>query len=321
MVDRTRGELGFCRLSASAVVSRALPHHGEEPPISGTQGAGTIFFSSCNLRCVYCQNYQISHTVSGEQIDSQALSGIMLSLQDQRCHNIEPVTPTPQIPQIVKSLMIARREGLKLPLVFNCGGYENPEVLKIMEGMVDIYLPDFKYGVEDTALAFSGAENYPAYAVQSIKEMVRQVGVSLWEEEGIAKRGIIVRHLILPGHMENSFEVLRLIKKNVSASVPLSIMSQYTPVQSVEKHPDLGRRITRGEYELVVNYAIDMGFENIFTQDVDDRALTPDFEKIRSYNNVEGGISCLPDHSVSDLTDLTLILSPLKSMWAKACPR
>lgn len=279
MVNRTSGEVGFCRLSGGAVVSRALPHYGEEPPISGTHGAGTIFFSSCNLRCIYCQNYQISHTVSGEWMDSKSLSGIMLSLQDQCCHNIEPVTPTPQIPQIMNALMIARREGLQLPLVYNCGGYENPEILKIMDGMVDIYLPDFKYGIEDTALVFSGAEDYPIYAAQSIKEMARQVGDSLWEEEGIAKKGIIIRHLILPGYIQNSFEVLRLIKKNVSTSVPLSIMSQYTPMQSVEKHPRLGRRITRKEYERVINYALDMGFENIFTQDVDDRALAPDFDK------------------------------------------
>jgi len=278
-INRRAGEVGFCRLPDYAVMNRSLAHHGEEPPISGTQGAGTLFMSSCNLRCVYCQNHQISHDNSGERVDTERLSGIMLALQEKGCHNIEPVTPTPQIPQIMEALLTARRKGLYIPFVFNCGGYENPDVLKIMKGMVDIYLPDFKYGAEDVARAFSGVGDYPQYAIKSIKEMVRQVGDSLVEDDGIAKRGIIIRHLILPGFIENSLEVLKLIKEHISVSVPLSIMSQYTPVPSMKNHPHLGRRITCEEYEKVINYALDMGFETIFTQDVDDRALTPDFKQ------------------------------------------
>ena len=273
------GEIGFCRLLDDVVVSRALPHYGEEPPISGTQGAGTIFLSSCNLKCIYCQNYQISHHLSGERMGIESLSGIMLALQDSHCHNIEPVTPTPHIPHITEALLIARRKGLRLPLVYNCGGYENPDVLKLLEGTVDIYLPDFKYGTENEALILSGVQDYPRFAIASIKEMVRQVGASLWEDEGIANRGILIRHLILPGFISNSLEVLSLIKKHISVSVPLSIMSQYTPIPSVKDHPYLNRRITRAEYEHVINYAMDIGFENIFTQDVDERALAPDFEK------------------------------------------
>jgi putative pyruvate formate lyase activating enzyme len=283
-VNRRAGEFGFCRLSDDVVMNRALAHYGEEPPISGTRGAGTIFLSSCNLKCIYCQNYQISHEVSGERMDSEGFSNVMLALQEKNCHNIEPVTPTPQIPQIMEALLIARRRGLHLPLVYNCGGYENPEVLKLLEGMVDIYLPDFKYGSENDALVLSGAKDYPWYAVESIKEMVRQAGDSLLEDEGIAKKGIIIRHLILPGFISNSLEVFRLIKEHVSVSVTLSIMSQYTPIPSVKNHPHLGRRITRGEYERVINHALDMGFENIFTQDVDDRALTPDFEQKVPFN-------------------------------------
>jgi putative pyruvate formate lyase activating enzyme len=283
-VNRTAGEVGLCRLVDNVVVNRALAHHGEEPPISGTRGAGAIFLSSCNLKCIYCQNYQISHDVSGERMDSEGLSGIMLALQEKGCHNIEPVTPTPQMPQLMEALLIARRRGLRLPLVYNCGGYENPEVLKLMEGMVDIYLPDFKYGTENNALTLSGVKDYPLYALESIKEMVRQVGDFLLEDDGIAKRGILIRHLILPGFVSNSLAVLELIKEHISVSVPLSIMSQYTPMPSVTNHPHLKRRITRDEYERVINHALDMGFENIFTQDEDERALTPDFEQKAPFN-------------------------------------
>ena len=284
LVDRTRGELGFCRLADDVVVSHALPHFGEEPPISGTQGAGTIFLSSCNLKCIYCQNYQLSHDISGELTDAEGLSVIMLALEKKNCHNIEPVTPTPQIPQVMEALLLARQGGLLLPLVYNCGGYENPEVLRIIEGMVDIYLPDFKYGTEHDALVLSGVRDYAAHALPSIKEMVRQVREELLMEEGIAKRGILIRHLIIPGFISNSLEVLRLIKTHVSLSVPLSIMSQYTPMPSVTNHPHWGKRVTREGYELVINHALDMGFEIIFTQDVDDKTLVPDFRKKVPFN-------------------------------------
>jgi putative pyruvate formate lyase activating enzyme len=278
-VDRTRGESGFCNLADDVAVSRALPHYGEEPPISGTRGAGTIFLASCNLKCIYCQNYQISHDASGEHTGIEGLSAIMLALEKKNCHNIEPVTPTPQIPQVMEALFIARQRGLRLPLVYNSGGYENPEVLEIIRGMVDIYLPDFKYGTEDDALVLSGVKDYTAHAVPSLKEMVRQVGDEILMEDGAAKRGMLIRHLVIPGFISNSLEVLGLIKKHISVSVPLSIMSQYTPMPSVKNHPHLKNRITRDEYELVINCALDMGFETIFTQDVDDKALIPDFRK------------------------------------------
>jgi putative pyruvate formate lyase activating enzyme len=203
----------------------------------------------------------------------------MLALEKENCHNIEPVTPTPQIPQVIEALIIARQRDLRLPLVYNCGGYENPEVLEILEGMVDIYLPDFKYGMENVALVLSGVKDYAVHAIPSIKEMMRQVGEELLMEEGVAKRGILVRHLIIPGFISNSLEVLGLIKKHMSLSVPLSIMSQYTPIPSLKNHPHLRKRVTREEYELVINCALDMGFETIFTQNVDDRALVPDFRK------------------------------------------
>ncbi len=276
--DRLAGETGFCRLGAGMVVSSALPHHGEEPPLSGKRGAGTIFFASCNLRCVYCQNYQISHSPAGRPVSEEELAGIMLDLEALGCHNIEPVTPTPHLPGIMAALLIARRRGLGLPLVFNCGGYERERIIRLLAGMVDIYLPDFKYGVDEAGRRFSGAEAYPRHALASLREMVRQVGDGLELEDGIAKRGILVRHLVLPGNGESSLAVLKAIRE-VSPFVPLSLMAQYTPIPAVAKHPLLGRRVSREEYERVVNAAVEMGFEELYTQEVDDRALSPDFDR------------------------------------------
>ncbi|MBI4632991.1 MAG: radical SAM protein [Deltaproteobacteria bacterium] len=283
-VDRTKGEVGFCRLSDDVVMNSAFPHYGEEPPLSGTRGAGTIFLSSCNLRCSYCQNYQISHDIQGERLDVEGLSRTMLHLQDKLCHNIEPVTPTPHVPRLIQALIMARQKGLRLPFVYNCGGYEDPDVIGMLDGMVDIYLPDFKYGNSEDALTFSGVDDYHTYALASLREMVRQVGDSLETEGGVALRGVLVRHLVLPGSVANSFAVLEMIREKVSRRVPLSIMAQYTPIPAVSAHPLLSRRITRAEYESVVNRALDLGFENIFTQAVDERALTPDFERDEPFN-------------------------------------
>ncbi|MBN2401427.1 MAG: radical SAM protein [Spirochaetes bacterium] len=283
-VDRTKGEKGFCGLGAKIVMDCALAHHGEEPPLSGTRGAGTIFFVSCNLRCIYCQNYQISHTASGREISTEELASIMLDLQRQGCHNIEPVTPTHQVPLIMEALLIARRQGLNVPFVYNCGGYENPEIIKMLAGMVDIYLPDFKYGLEEESVLLSSAPGYPRFALDSLKEMIRQVGDDLVLSGGAAKRGIIVRHLILPGMTENSKEVFRQIKKEISASISISLMSQYTPVAMVRDHKLLGRRITREEYREVLDYALKLGFENLFIQEVDDSSLTPDFSGETPFN-------------------------------------
>jgi putative pyruvate formate lyase activating enzyme len=278
-VDRLLGERGFCGLGGPVILNRGLPHHGEEPPISGSCGAGTIFFSSCNLRCIYCQNYQISHRVNGKVLDSADLSGLMLSLQETGCHNIDAVTVTPHLAGFTEALDDACGKGLSIPIVYNSSGYENPEVMTLLNGMVDIYLPDFKYGNDNDARLFSNVGDYCSFAVPALKEMVRQVGDSLEMADGIAKRGIIVRHLILPGRVENSIQVLKLIKKNISTLVSLSIMSQYTPIPALEGHPLMGRRITDEEYERVVNEALDMGFVNIFVQEVSDDHIVPDFDR------------------------------------------
>ncbi len=283
-VDRTADGKGFCRLDAGMVISSALPHHGEEPPLSGRRGAGTIFFSSCNLRCIYCQNYQISHSQAGRTVSEEALAGIMLELEMLGCHNIEPVTPTPHLPGIMAAFLIARERGLRLPFVFNCGGYEREEIIRRLDGMVDIYLPDFKYGIAETGRCFSEAPDYPHQALASLREMVRQVGDALEVVDGVAKRGVLVRHLVLPGRFDDSLAVLRTIRENISRFVPLSLMAQYTPIPAVRKHPLLGRRISRLEYERVVNAAVDLGFEELYTQEVDDRELSPDFEKERPFD-------------------------------------
>jgi len=256
----------------------AMAHHGEEPPLSGIGGAGTIFFSSCNLRCRYCQNYQISHEVKGEVLTAEGLARVMLDLQEQGCHNVEPVTPTPQLPGIVKALGMARARGLTIPLVYNCGGYESQNVIRLLDGLVDIYLPDFKYGIDEEGRELSEAQDYSRYAVDAIREMVRQVGDGLETENGIARRGVLIRHLVLPGKLDNSMAVLDLIKQHISLSVSLSLMSQYTPMPKVRNHPQLGRRLTRVEYERVIDYALDLGFEDIFVQDVDERSCVPDFD-------------------------------------------
>lgn len=276
-IDRTKGELGYCRLPADIVMDCAISHHGEEPPLSGTRGAGTIFFSSCNLGCIYCQNYQIAHSAHGQNMTVLQLAKVMLDLQKSGCHNVEPVTPTPQTPLVMEALCLARAQGLTVPFVYNCGGYENPDIIRMLEDMVDIYLPDFKYGLEDDGLIFSFASDYTCFALDSIREMVRQVGDGLELKDGVAQKGIIIRHLILPGRIENSKEVLRLIKKEISTNVHLSLMSQYTPTIKVRNHPILGRRIRRNEYEQVLDYAYKLGFNNLFIQEVNDFELTPDF--------------------------------------------
>ena len=276
--DRIAGEKGFCRLAAGMVINSAIPHHGEEPPLSGSRGAGTIFFSSCNLKCVYCQNYQISHAPTGRPVTVEELAGIMLELQALGCHNVEPVTPTPHLPGIMEAFLIARRRGLLLPLVFNGGGYERAKIVGLLDGMVDIYLPDFKYGLDEAGKSFSGVPDYPRHALASLREMVRQVGDALDMEDGVARKGIIVRHLVLPGRVDNSLAALEMIR-DVSPFIPLSLMSQYTPIPAVRRHPLLGRRVTRDEYEQVVNAALDLGFEELYTQEVDDRTLNPDFDR------------------------------------------
>jgi putative pyruvate formate lyase activating enzyme len=283
-VNRLEGEKGFCGLGPGAVLARALPHFGEEPPISGTVGAGTLFFTSCNLKCPFCQNFQISRDRMGKAVDREALAGVMLELAMKGCHNIELVTPTPQLPAVLESLLAACEWGLQLPLVYNCGGYEKTEVIRLLDGIVDVWLPDFKYGNEKDAWECAAPADYPQQTMESIAEMIRQTGERLETAGGIARRGVIIRHLVLPGRVQNSLDVIRLVAAQLSKKVPLSLMSQYTPTPNLSEEPLLGRRVTREEYETVVDLAIELDFENLFIQEIDQHNLAPDFNKEAPFN-------------------------------------
>ncbi|MDQ5986078.1 MAG: hypothetical protein CSYNP_01796 [Syntrophus sp. SKADARSKE-3] len=277
-INRTEGNTGFCGLTDRLVIDCALPHLGEEPPLSGRHGSGTIFFSSCNLRCIFCQNYQISHTVTGMAMTSAELAQVMLDLQEEKCHNINLVTPTPQIPMIMEGFHLARAKGLHIPLVYNCSGYEDPDIIRRLQGDIDIYMPDFKYGSDEVAYRCSGVKGYVASAASALEEMARQVGDGLEMDDDLATRGLLIRHLVMPGMVKNSLSALSIIRSRLSRNVTLSIMSQYTPIASVKNDPLLSRRVTFDEYEAVVDGAMTLGFENIFIQEVDDRHLAPDFD-------------------------------------------
>jgi len=278
-VDRTAGEKGFCGLGDGIVLAGAWPHFGEEPPISGERGAGTLFFSSCNLRCPFCQNHQISHRPRGKNVTVDELASIMLDLQERGCHNVEAVTPTPQMPLVLASLRRARERGLRVPFIHNNGGYEDPAVIRSLKGAVDIYLPDLKFASEERSAFYAGVRDYLPRAVAAIREMASQVGDRLETDRGVAVRGLLVRHLVLPGDTANSLAVLKIIRSEISPRVPLSLMAQYSPVAAVRGHPTLGRRVRADEYEEVLEAALDMGFEELYIQAVDERDLVPDFDR------------------------------------------
>ncbi len=261
-VDRTKGERGFCRTGSKAMVSSWGPHFGEERPLVGKHGSGTIFFTYCNLGCIYCQNYTISHLGEGMEVSAERLASIMLELQSIGCHNINLVTPTHQMPMILEALPFAIRDGLSVPIVYNCGGYESLEALKILEGIVDIYMPDFKYADPEVAKRFSFAEDYPDVAKQALKEMYRQVG-DLIIEEGIAIRGLLVRHLVLPDGLAGTGEIVRFLSQEISKNTYLNIMDQYHPCYEAFEHPPLNRRITSREYRRALDLAIKAGIKRI----------------------------------------------------------
>lgn len=262
-VNRLKKETGYCRTLEKPFISSAFPHFGEEKELVGHNGSGTIFFSNCNLSCVFCQNWEISASGEGRYIEYEDLADIMLELQRKGCHNINLVTPTHQVYGILKAIYIANRKGLELPIVYNCGGYENLETLKILEGVIDIYMPDFKYGDNGTGIKYSDCENYFSIAKTAIKEMFRQVGELRIDENGILKRGLLVRHLVLPNNLANSFNILQFLAKEVSTKILLNLMDQYYPAYKSSFYPELKRRITDTEYNEVVKIAQKLGFKYI----------------------------------------------------------
>ena len=264
-VDRNKGERGFCSAGNKAVIGRAAPHYWEEPCISGDKGSGTVFFSGCNLKCVYCQNGKISRGAVGRELDTDQLADLYLSLQKTGVCNINFVTPTPYSDIIRSSLDIAYEKGLYLPTVYNCGGYESVEALKALSGYIGIYLPDFKYMDNELGKRYSGVPDYPQRAKLALKEMVRQRENSVYNGDGIMTKGVIVRHLVLPSHTDDSKRVLDYLYNEYGNTVTVSIMSQYTPMPNLTG--ELGRRLSEDEYRSVVEYALALGFKNAFIQD------------------------------------------------------
>ncbi|MCX7680592.1 MAG: radical SAM protein [Anaerolineae bacterium] len=257
-VDRYE-RAGSCRTGIRAVVSSYGPHMGEEDPLRGYRGSGTIFFSWCNLNCQYCQNYEISQLGYGEEVEPEELARMMLTLQHQGCHNINFVSPTHVLPQILAALLIAAQAGLRLPLVWNTGGYDSLAALKLLDGVVDIYMPDMKYADEEVAYRYSRIRNYPAVNQAAVKEMHRQVGDLVLDEDGIALRGLLVRHLVLPGGLAGTAEVARFLAQEVSANTYFNLMDQYRPCYRAFSLPPLDRPLTREEYEQAREQAVAAG--------------------------------------------------------------
>lgn len=267
-VNRISGELGTCRAPYDVYISSFHPHFGEEPPLVGTNGSGTIFFTHCSLRCVFCINYEISHLGEGYKVSFEELAKAMLILQKQKgCHNINVVTPTHYMPHILMALDIAASKGLSIPIVYNTCGWEKVEILKYLDGVVDIYLPDFKYYNPDMAKKYSaGASDYPDVTKNALLEMHRQVGVLKTNHRGIAQRGLMIRHLVMPNNVSGSKDVLKWISENLPKDTYINIMSQYTPVYKAKDYPEIARRITRSEYFEVVDEAKRLGFTNLEIQ-------------------------------------------------------
>lgn len=255
LADRVNGETGDCHSTDEVKISSYGPHYGEEPPLTGTLGSGTIFFTNCNLACQFCQNYDISQLGRGTSVSIDELARIMIGLQNSGCHNINFVTPTHFTPQIVDALIVAIDKGLQLPLVYNCGGYESIETLKLLEGIIDIYMPDIKYSKNETALKYSHIKNYWDVVRLAVKEMHRQVGNLKISKRGIAQRGLLIRHLILPNNISGSKEVIDFIAGEISNDTYLNLMDQYYPSYKADNYKELNRRISREEYYEIIDYA------------------------------------------------------------------
>lgn len=265
--DRTRNESGYCLTGEEIFLARAALHYWEEPCISGTRGSGAVFFCGCNLHCIYCQNGSISSMKEARKVTSERLTEIFLELQEQGAENINLVTPTHYSLQIRAAILEARARGLAIPVVYNCSGYEKTETLRLLEDVVDIYLTDYKYSDAALAEAFSNAADYPETAMAAVTEMVRQKPQAVFDENGMMREGVIVRHLLLPGHVKNSIAAVDELYKTFGNQIYISLMSQYTPVIHSEKYPELNRKTTRREYDRLLTYALDLGIENAFIQE------------------------------------------------------
>ncbi|MFH1138588.1 MAG: radical SAM protein [Pseudomonadota bacterium] len=283
-VDRLAGEKGVCGLGPEIKVAAHLLHFGEEPPLSGERGSGTIFFSGCPLSCVFCQNFQVSQENKGREVSSSELARLMLDLQSQGAHNINLVSPTPYAAGIIPALSEARRMGLAVPLVYNTGGFDGPAALRMLDGLVDVYLPDAKYAWGETAEKYSGAANYVGVNRAALREMHRQAGPLRLDENGLARGGVLIRHLVLPGRLAETEAVLAWLKKEFGPDVWISLMAQYAPFFRAAREPgvfpELERRLTEDEYEAAMDAALDLGLENVFIQETSSaETYLPDFDR------------------------------------------
>ena len=278
-VNRTSGQTGFCGMPATIQVARASLHMWEEPCISGTNGSGTVFFTGCNLKCVFCQNQTIAIGKKGREVSVSQLADLFLMLQDKGAHNINLVTPSHYVPSIAEALRLSKKQGLRLPIVYNTSGYDSVSSLAILDGLIDIYLPDFKYVSHNLSKCYSHAADYFEVAGRALAEMFRQVGPPVFDGD-LLKKGIIARHLLLPGCTEDSKAVIRYLYETYHDNIFISIMNQYTPLPQVASYPELNRKITVEEYDEVVDFAIDLGIENGFIQEGDtaDESFIPDFD-------------------------------------------
>ncbi|MBR3762422.1 MAG: radical SAM protein [Lachnospiraceae bacterium] len=278
-VNRTSGQTGFCGMPATIQVARASLHMWEEPCISGTNGSGTVFFTGCNLKCVFCQNQTIAIGKKGREVSVSQLADLFLMLQDKGAHNINLVTPSHYVPSIAEALRLSKKQGLRLPIVYNTSGYDSVSSLAILDGLIDIYLPDFKYVSHNLSKCYSHAADYFEVAGRALAEMFRQVGPPVFDGD-LLKKGIIARHLLLPGCTEDSKAVIRYLYETYHDNIFISIMNQYTPLPQVASYPELNRKITVEEYDEVVDFAINLGVENGFIQEGDtaDESFIPDFD-------------------------------------------
>ena len=266
-INRLDNQIGRCKSRDTVKVALYSTHNFEEPCISGKKGSGTVFFSNCNMNCVFCQNYEISQQGKGKEISIEELADIFIKQQEKDVENINLVTPTSYVPQIIEAIKIARSHGLKLPIVYNTNGYEKVETLKMLEGYVDIYLPDFKYSDNDLGKRLSKVDNYFEIVTDALKEMYRQTGKAVFNEEGIMQRGMIIRHLVLPNHILNSRRVLKWINENMH-DVYVSVMAQYFPTYKAKEIDDINRKLTKEEYEQIENYLYRLDLENGYIQEL-----------------------------------------------------
>ena len=269
-INRLKGDIGRCKCGNRIKIALASVHHFEEPCISGTNGSGTVFFSGCNLKCKYCQNYEISQQGKGIDISIEQLADIFLKQQEKRVHNINLVTPTMYVPQIIEAIKMAKKNGLKIPIIYNTNGYERVETIHKLKGYIDVYLPDFKYYDNKLGEQYSGIQNYYENATKAIQEMYHQVGAPVLDENGNIIKGLMVRHLVLPNNIENSKQVLQWLKENIDGNVYINVMAQYFPSYQAKTIEELDRKLTKEEYEEIEDYIDKLDIKNGYLQELGD---------------------------------------------------